>query len=512
MRIRRGSVTLVGAGPGDPGLITVAGREALSEAEVVVHDFLVDPRVLALAPGSARRLYAGKRAGQHQIPQSRIHRLLIRHARLGRRVVRLKGGDSFVFGRGGEEAEACRRAGIPFRVVPGVTSGSAVPACAGIPVTHRGLASAVAFVTGHEDRGKAGGAVDWEALARFPGTLVFFMAMRALPSISRNLVAGGMAPSTPAAAIRWGSLPEQETVTGTLAGLPARAAALGTPALIVVGNVVRLRRSLAWFERRPLFGRRIAVTRAREQASVLESRLAALGASVFMAPAIRIAPPADRRPLDRAALALARGRYPWLVVSSPNVVRYLFDALARAGADARALAGVRVVAIGPATAGALEARGIRPDLMPARNTSAGIVSLLRSRRRELAGRRLLLPRSDLAPPGLPAALRGLGARVATVEAYRTAAEPIPPETAEALREGRLDAVLFSSASTVRNFAAACRRARLAPGRARRVSIGPETSRAIRAEGWRVSAEASPHTLEGLVRALKRVLTGAPRPR
>lgn len=503
---------LVGAGPGDPGLITVAGREALSRAEVVVHDFLVDPRVLELAPGSARRIYAGKRAGAHRIPQSRIHSLLIRHARLGRQVVRLKGGDSFVFGRGGEEAEACRRAGVPFRVIPGVTSGSAVPACAGIPVTHRTLASAVAFVTGHEDRSKAGSAVDWDALARFPGTLVFFMALRALPSISRNLIAGGMAPATPAAAIRSGTLPEQETVTGTLASLPVRAAALGTPALVVVGNVVRMRRSLAWFERRPLFGRRIAVTRAREQASTLGARLAGLGARVFLAPAIRIVPPVARRPLDRAARDLARGRYPWLVVSSPNVVRNLFEALARAGADARALAGVRVVAIGPATVEALEARGVRADLVPVRNTSAGIVSLLGPWRRGLAGQALLLPRSDLAPPELPEALRGLGARVATVEAYRTEAEPLSQETVRVLREGRLDAVLFSSASTVRNFASSCRRARLSPGRARLVSIGPETSRAIRSAGWRVSAEASPHTLEGLVQALKRVLTGAPRSR
>lgn len=497
-----GEVLLVGAGPGDPGLLTLAGRDAVASAGVLVYDYLVDPRILAMAPAAAKRIYAGKRAGQHQFPQSEIHRILVRHARRGLKVVRLKGGDPCVFGRGGEEAEACRMARVPFRIIPGVTSGSAVPAYAGMPVTHRGLASAVAFVTGHEDPQKKGSNLSpsWGSLARFPGTLVFFMPMNALSGICRNLVAHGLGPSTPAAAIRWGTLPEQETVAGTLATLPKLAGRLGTPALVVVGKVVGLRRRLAWFERRPLFGRSIGITRAREQASSLEAALSDLGARVVSMPMIRTAPPEDSRPWLRAVKDLAKGRYAWLVLTSPNAAAALREALKTAGMDARALAGMKIAAMGPATA---EALGLRPDLMPGISTSAGLAAAFRRLSIRDAG--ILIPRSDIAPPDLPRALERLGARVDAPVAYRTLPEPLAPGI---LRGVRLDAVLFSSSSTVQGFAAACRRARVQPP-ACLVSIGPETSRALRRAGFRVVAEAKQPGVPGLIRALLKSLT--PRP-
>ncbi len=495
----KGEVILVGAGPGDPGLITVAGRDALASADVVVHDALVSPGILALAPRTARRIYAGKRAGQHQFPQKEIHAILIKEARRGLKVVRLKGGDPFVFGRGGEEAEACRRAGIPFRVVPGVSSGNAVPACAGIPLTHRGLASAVAFVTGHSESGKEDD-IAWASLATFPGTLVFFMSMKALEGISRNLRAHGMPESTPAAAIRSGSLPDQKVVVGTLATLPRKAARLGTPALVVVGKVVRLRSRLAWLERRPLFGRTVGVTRSLERGSELTRRLEALGASVLALPCIRHAPPKASGPWKRALKALAGGEFDWLVVSSPQAAQALWEGLAATlGLDARALGGVRIAALGPGTA---EALGLKPDLLPRDPSAAGLLKAFR--RLDLSGRRILLPRSDIAPKSLQQGLEALGASPTAVTAYRTLAEPLPPEALQALASGRVDAVLLASSSAARAFAASLRKGRLRC-RARLVSMGPETSAALRSEGLRPAAEASPHTLDGLIAALRKSL-------
>ncbi len=498
---------LLGAGPGDPGLLTLAGRDALASADVVVHDALVDGRVLALAPASARRMYAGKRAGQHRFPQEQIHRILISHARRGLSVIRLKGGDPFVFGRGGEEAEACRLAGVPFRVIPGVSSGNAVPALAGIPVTHRGLASAVAFVTGHAQSGKED-AIAWASLAHFPGTLVFFMSMKALGSISRNLRAHGMHPSTPAAAIRSGSLPDQNVVVGTLATLPRRAQHLGTPALVVVGEVVRMRSRLAplgkaW-ARRPLSGRTVGVTRSPERASELSRRLEELGATVLPIPCIRHAPPRSAGPWKQAVDRLAGGHFDWLVVSSPQAAAALGEALAASGRDARALGGVHIAALGPGTASALASLGMTPDLLPRDSSTQGLLKAFRGRRPGS----ILLPRSDIAPQALQTGLEALGARVEAVTAYRTLAASLSAQALEPLREGRLDAVLLASSSAAVSFAASLRKASLRC-RTRLISIGPETSAALRRQGLKPFAEARIHTLDGLIATLRSALRKQP---
>ncbi|MBE3069445.1 MAG: uroporphyrinogen-III C-methyltransferase, partial [Planctomycetes bacterium] len=354
-----GRVTLVGAGPGDPGLLTLRGREALAAADVVVYDALVSPHLLDHAPPGAERVYVGKRSAQHTLSQDGINALLVERARGGAAVVRLKGGDPYVFGRGGEEGLALAEAGIPFEIVPGITAAVAAAAYAGIPVTHRGLASTLTFVTGHEADDKADSAIDWAALARLKGTLAFYMGVANLPAIAANLMRHGLAGATPAAAVQWGTTPRHRSVAATLETLhdAVTRAGLGPPAILLVGEVVRLRESLGWFEQRPLLGRRIVVTRARAQASSLVARLEALGAETIEAPAIRIEPPDDPAPLAEAARAA--GDFDWIVFTSTNGVDAFFAALAAAGLDARRLAGCRVAAIGPATAERLAACGIR---------------------------------------------------------------------------------------------------------------------------------------------------------
>jgi uroporphyrinogen III methyltransferase/synthase len=478
-----GTVYLVGAGPGDPGLLTVRAVELIAAADVVLYDRLIPPEALAHARADAEVVYVGKEGEGPQFPQDDTHALLLEHARAGRTVVRLKGGDPFVFGRGGEEALVLAEAGVPFEVVPGVTAGVAAPAYAGIPVTHRETASGVAFVTGHEDPAKPGSAIDWPALARFPGTLVFYMGVRTLPRIAERLVAEGRSPDEPVAVVERGTLPGQRTLLATLGDVAERAAEekLRAPAITLVGAVARLREDLAWLEARPLHGRTIAVTRARAQASALAARLRALGATVVEAPAIRI------EPLD-APLPPMRD-YDLVCVTSPNGAELLLDRLR----DARELAGVTVAAIGPGTARALRARGVEPDVVPERAVAEGLVAALA----DVPVRRALIARAAEGRDVLPDALRERGAQVDVVALYETVAEPLDDDTRAAAAAA--DYLLFTSASSVRFYAQA------AGGLAgpRLVTIGPATSAALREHGAEPDLEADPHTPDGMIEALLR---------
>jgi uroporphyrinogen III methyltransferase / synthase len=477
--VEPGIVYLVGAGPGDPGLMTRRSLELISTADVVLYDRLIPPGALEGARPDAELRYVGKEPGEPALAQDQINDLLVELGRAGRRVVRLKGGDPFVFGRGGEEAEALAGAGVRFEVVPGVTAGVAAPAYAGIPVTHRDEASAVAFVTGHEDPSKDGSALDWEALARFPGTLVFYMGVKNLPLIAERLRAAGRSESEAVAVVARGTLASQRTVTGTLADIPALVAEaeVRPPAITVVGPVAQLRETLGWLERRPLHGQVVAVTRARAQASELAARLRELGAEVVETPAIRIEPLPVELP-EPADL---------ICFTSPNGVRLYFQALA---GDARSLAGSRIAAIGPGTAAALGEHGIEADVVPERFVAEGLLEALAGE--PLDGKRVLVARAVEARDTLPEGLRERGALVEVLALYRTVAEPLAQS---------LDAVTyvtFTSSSTVRYFLAA---AGALPEGARTASIGPVTSATLREHGLEPDVEAERHDIDGLVTAL-----------
>jgi uroporphyrinogen III methyltransferase/synthase len=495
MTIRAGVVYLVGAGPGDPGLMTARSLEVIAEADAIFYDRLIPPGALDGARADADLVYVGKQPGVPSVPQEEIGERLIDAARAGHSVVRLKGGDPFVFGRGAEEGEALREAGVEFEVVPGVTAGVAATAYAGIPVTHREDASAVAFVTGHEDPEKSETALDWEALARFPGTLVFYMGVKRLAENAAELIAAGRDPSQPAAAIEKGTMDGQRTVVATL-GTIAEAVereAVGAPALIVVGPVAARRERLAWLERRPLHGRRVVVTRARAQASRLAATLRGLGAEVVELPAIRIEARLDRPEVRQTAAAIAE--YSLVCLTSPNGVRLLFEALAGAGLDARALAGATVAAIGPGTARALAARGIVADIVPERFVAEALVEALSEV--EVDGRRVLVARAAEARDVLPDALRERGAEVDVVALYETVREE--PDAAAVEAAQAADYVTFTSSSTVTNLTEAL--GDRFPAAARVVSIGPVTSDAARAAGLSVDVEAERHDVEGLLAAL-----------
>jgi uroporphyrinogen III methyltransferase / synthase len=485
------TVYLVGAGPGDPGLLTARALELIAAADVIIHDRLIPATALDGARPDAERLYVGKEGGGPSVTQQEIGGLLLEHGAAGRAVVRLKGGDPFVFGRGGEEAELLREAGIPYEVVPGVTAGVAASAYAGIPVTHRDAASAVAFLTGHEDPDKPESALDWEALARFPGTLVVYMGVRQLPQITERLRAAGRAASEPAAVIERGTLPDQRVVSATLETIAEVAAEAGirAPAISLFGSVASLRRNLAWFESRPLHGRRIAVTRARAQASELAGRLRELGAEVVEAPAIRIV----ARPGPAPELA----GYDLVCLTSPNGVGALFDRLAAAGRDARAFAGITVAAIGPGTARALAERGIVADVVPERFVAEGLVEALAAANRGRPFARALVARAAEARDVLPDALRERGTEVDVVALYETVAEPFTD--AERRAVAGADLITFTSSSTVRFFFAAAGDALRADTRV--VSIGPVTSETLREHGRPPDLEAGRHDIDGLIEAL-----------
>ncbi|HET9102319.1 MAG TPA: uroporphyrinogen-III C-methyltransferase [Solirubrobacteraceae bacterium] len=481
------SVYLVGAGPGDPGLMTARALELIARADVIVYDRLIPATALDGARDDARLIYAGKEGGGPSVGQAEITGWLLEHGRAGREVVRLKGGDPFVFGRGGEEAEALTEAGIAFEVVPGITAGVAASAYAGIPVTHRDAASAVAFLTGHENPDKPDSALDWAALAAFPGTLVVYMGVRQLPEITARLRAGGRAADEPAAVIERGTLPGQRVVNGTLETIAEVAAAAGikAPAISLFGAVAGLREHLAWLEKRPLFGRTVAVTRARAQASGLASRLRELGAEAIETPAIRIVPVPGPVP-DLTG-------YDLICLTSPNGVRELFARLHADGRDARAMAGARVAAIGPGTARALLGHGIVADVVPETFVAEGLVQALR----DTPVRRALIARAAEARDVLPDALRARGAEVDVVALYETVADPLGE--AELAAVARADYVTFTSSSTVRFF---LERAAGALGeRTRLVSIGPVTSDTLRENGLQPDVEADRHDIPGLIDAI-----------
>ncbi len=486
-------VYLVGAGPGDPGLLTARALELIASADVILYDRLIPSGALDGARADAELLFVGKEGGGASVAQEQTEALMVSRAQAGKTVVRLKGGDPFVFGRGGEEALALRAAGIAFEVVPGVTAGVAASAYAGIPVTQRGIASAVALVTGHEDPAKQETAIDWAALAAFPGTLVFYMGVRRLPDIAASLIAAGRPGSQAAAVVEAGTLPGQRTVSATLATIAeaVQREHVRAPSITIVGPVAALAAELAWLAPRPLAGLTIAVTRARAQASGLARRLEGLGASVLQAPVIRV------RPLPGPSLDPSP--YDLVCLTSANAVGALFERLddgTHPRGDARALAAATVAAIGPGTARALAERGVVADVVPERFVAEALVEALA----ELPVRRALVARAREARDVLPDALRARGAQVDVLALYETIAEPLAPRALSAVRAA--DYITFTSASSVRFFlqAASGERGGISAG-TRLVSIGPITSAALREHGMQADLEADPYDLEGMIGAL-----------
>jgi len=491
------TVYLVGAGPGDPGLLTVRGAELLARADVVVHDRLSAPGLLDLAPVEAERISVGKDPSGPSVPQSEINDLLVARGRDGLTVVRLKGGDPFVFARGAEEALALADAGVDYQVVPGISSAIAVPAYGGIPVTMRYSSTSFTVVTGHEDPTKADSDVDWEALAKVGGTIVVLMGVANIVEISRRLIAGGLAPTTPAAAIRWGTRPDQSVVRSTLGGLPHES--LRAPSTIVIGEVAA--QDLDWFRRRPLVGRRVVVTRATEQAGQLSGALREVGAEVIEVATIRIEEPTDGgAALDDAIAGLAG--FDWVVLTSPNGARRFCDRLR----DGRDLAGVRLAAIGPGTAAVLAEYHLQVDLIPERFVAESLLEVFPDVDPTTGSGRVLLARAELAREVLPDGLRERGWDVHVVEAYRTVPAEISGSDRERLRDAHV--VTFASASSVTNYLAATGADLVAPVVA---AIGPITADAARDAGLVVTVEAPVHTIEGLVDALVSWAKAAPPP-
>ncbi|MGD0828372.1 MAG: uroporphyrinogen-III C-methyltransferase [Desulfobaccales bacterium] len=496
-------VYLVGAGPGDPGLITAKGLAVLRRAQVVVYDQLASPELLQEAPAEAEIINAGKQAGAHTLPQERINEILVARARAGLTVVRLKGGDPFVFGRGGEEAEELAKAGIPFEIVPGVTAAVAVPAYAGIPVTHRRYTTLVTLITGHEDPNKEASAIPWEALGQNPGTLVFLMGVKNLPEICRQLVAKGRDPRTPAALIEKGATLAQRTVTGTLTDLAqkAREAAIQPPAILVVGEVVELRQRLQWWETRPLWGKTVVVTRSRQQASKLVALLAAAGARCLEVPTLEIGPPDDFAPLDEALRRL--DQFHWLVFTSANGVAAFMARLFGQGKDVRVLGQAKIAAIGPATAQALEGFGLKADVVPSAFTAEVLLQALSPL--VAPGSRILLARAQIAREVLPQGLVRLAAeevKVAPVYKTRTPRE-IPPEAEAALKEGPVDVLTFTSSATVHNFARLLGKERfqVLAATATLAAIGPITAATLGEYGLSPQIEPADYTIPALALAI-----------
>jgi len=501
-----GIVYMIGAGPGDPGLITVRGVECLRNCDVVVYDHLAQPSLLEEVPASAERIYVGKQAGRHTLKQSEINKLLVARARKGLRVVRLKGGDPLIFGRGGEEAEELAEAGVKFEIIPGVTAALGAAAYAGLPLTHRNFTSSVTFVTGHEDPTKSESSIPWELLARGGGTLVFFMGVGRLQALCDQLITHGRPPKTPAAVVQWATLPRQRTVTGTLATIAERVREAGIlpPALLIVGGIVALRDRLAWFESRPLFGRRIVVTRSRHQASELRRRLENLGAEVIEFPTIRLVPPRSEKRLRDAARHL--GRYDWIVFTSANAVeRFVEVVLEENAGEIRAFSRARIAAIGPATREAVERWHLGVALQPTRYVAEEVVAAM-AKADDLEGMRILIPRAEQAREVLPGGLRKAGARVDVIPVYRTVADrpANAPEIIKGLLAGRVDAITFTSSSTVTYFVRAVGAKRIGPiaQKTRFVSIGPITSETLRKHNVQPAAEARDYTIEGLVAAIQ----------
>ena len=489
---QRSKVYLVGAGPGDPDLITWKGRKLLAIADSILYDNLVNEHLLELAPRNCERIYVGKKKSVHAFPQEEICAMMIDRARRGLTVIRLKGGDPFIFGRGGEEVEALAAAGVPFEVVPGVTSPLGIAAYSGIPLTHRDHTKVVTFVTGHDVHG-----IDWSKVGQSE-TLVIFMGIFAIREIAAEIQRHGRAGDTPAAAVRWGTRPDQETVSGTLATIADRieAAHIKPPATVIIGEVVALRDKLDWFEQLPLFGRRIVVTRAPDQAAELSERLRALGADPIELPVISLESPADPAPLERAIENLAN--YDWLIFTSVNGVRFFLHRLDESRNDLRSLK-ARICAIGPATRKAIEDLHLKVDLMPEEYVAESLVKAFGPE--NVGGKRMLLPRAAVARDVIPAELAKLGAQVDVVEAYRNVVPPNAPARAREIFAGEKqpDWITFTSSSTVKNLLAITGREALEGVRI--ASIGPVTSSTLRAHGLDIDAEARQFTLDGLVEAI-----------
>ena len=497
-------VYLIGSGPGDPGLITVKAMDCLAKADVVVYDYLANPSFLSGTRPDADIVYVGKKGYAEHLDQDAINRILVEKASEGggKVVARLKGGDPFIFGRGGEEALALHEAGIAFEVVPGVSSGYAAPAYAGIPVTHRGLTADMAFVTGHEDPTKEMSSVRWDKLATAVGTICFFMGIKNLPEITSRLIEHGRSPETPVALVRWGTTPRQETLVGTLADIAEKAAAADfkAPAITIVGEVVRLREQLKWFEDKPLFGKTVVVTRSRAQASAMTTRFAELGAEVLEFPTIKTVDPEDWGPLDAAIAALHT--YDWVVLTSTNGVERFFARLLDAGRDARVLANVKVAAIGPATAARLVDFGVRADYVPEEYRAEGMLAGF-AERGVNEGTRVLIPRALEAREVLPDTLRQRGAIVDVVPAYRTVIGDARGPVLDRLADGSVEVVTFTSSSTVKNFMKLAEGMDVASAMKGVVvaSIGPITSQTARDAGLTVTVEAEEYTILGLVEAV-----------
>lgn len=494
-----GKVYLVGAGPGDPGLLTVKGAECLKNADLVVYDRLSSPEILALAPANAELVFMGKEPQTPGDFQQEINKTLSAAALQGKTVVRLKGGDPFVFGRGGEEIEALIEAGVSYEVVPGITSAIAVPTYAGIPVTHRGVSASFTVVTGSEDPTKPGIDTDWVTLAKVKGTLIVLMGWRALPNIIDSLVSNGKPEDTPVAVIQWGTTPRQRSVSGTLANIVERGnnAGLTNPVITVIGAVAALHERMRWFDTGPLFGQRVLVTRSRPQASVLTKLLIAEGAEPVELPTIQIEGLTDYAKLDAALANLSE--YEWTIFTSPNAVDAVFDRLAIASKDVRAFGGVRVATTGPATAASLRRRGIVPDLVPEIYTTEELAKGFSAF--EMQSARVLLPRADIATDTLSKGLREQGAALDEVDCYRTTTPPGSSEKArDLLSSGKIDAVTFTSSSTVRNLVSLIDGDVSLLDRALVISIGPVTSATARNLGVRVDIEAAEHTVPGVVAA------------
>ena len=502
-----GMVYLVGAGPGDPGLISVKACDCLRRADVVVYDRLADERILAYAPKDAEYIYVGKASSNHAMKQGDINQLLADKAKEGKCVVRLKGGDPFVFGRGGEEALLLEENGLPFEIVPGITSAISVPAYAGIPVTHRGIATSFAVITGHEDPTKGGSNMRWDKLSTGVDTLVFLMGVANLPHITKELMANGRPADTPAAVVRWGTKPEQSTLVTTVgkAAEDVEKAGLKPPAIFIVGDVVGLREKLRWFDRRethPFFGKTILVTRAREQASKLTASLERLGARCLEVPSIRLVEPEDG--YQAADEAISRiGEYDWVIFTSANGVGRFFERLALAGKDARAFGGAKVAAIGTATAEALKGKGILADIVPREFRAEGIVEALKD---EVGtGKKVLIPRAQEAREILPERLRELGAEVTVAPVYRTvAAETDGEALRQRLSDGEVDYVTFTSSSTVTNLLRIVGTAEALHG-VKTACIGPVTAETCRKNGIEPDIVAEEYTISGLVDAMGKSL-------
>lgn len=499
-----GMVYLVGAGPGDPGLLTLRAVELLGRADVVLYDHLLHPAILEHAREGAELIDVGKTAGKHVMPQEEIQKLLVRKAKAGQCVVRLKGGDPFIFGRGGEEALELTAAGVRFEIVPGVTSAIAVPAYAGIPVTFRNAASSCTIVTGHEDPAKGRSDVAWDKLAQTGGTLIVLMGTKNLAKITGDLARGGMPKATPCAVVSSGTYPGQQTVTGKLSDIAAKVekANLPTPTILVVGEVVNLRDKLGWFEKRPLSGKTVLVTRAREQASDLLKTLEGLGARAHQAPVIRIVPPESYAALDAAIKDVAN--FDWIFFTSVNGVKAFLSRMAACGLEADALRGVKIAVIGPASLGPLEEAGLQADLIPKRFVAEGLIEEIDARNIALEGKRVLSVRAQEVRELLAQELRKRGANVTEAAGYKTISEAgITPEIVQELRDGKVDWITFTSSSTVKNFFGLLDH-KVGNGvlkKARMASIGPITSETLRGFGHEPTVEAAVHTIPGLVEAI-----------